>query len=224
MNLRLLRLKKIKAMCDKCTVYTCVEVNPTRDAPLFCSTKNYEDVLKEVTSRYKSGEDKVLAKAVKSVNTRSNRRWPRIKETIEFAKEIGAKRIGLAFCIGLKDEAKLLCQIFEAHDLEVFSVCCQVGHRKLLDQLISENEPILCNPIAQAEILNKNKTDLNILFGLCVGDDALFSKYSNALVTTLVVKDKVLCHNPIGPLTHAYTYYKDKLPTKKGVKIHPDFI
>ena len=32
----------------------------------------------------------------------------------------------------------------------------------------------ICNPILQAEILNKEKTDLNIVMGLCVGHDSLF--------------------------------------------------
>ena len=67
---------------------------------------------------------------------------------------------------------------------------------------------IMCNPILQAKILNNEKTDLNVIIGLCVGHDSLFYKYSDALCTTLVTKDKVLAHNPVGALYQTNTYYK----------------
>lgn len=66
----------------------------------------------------------------------------------------------------------------------------------------------LCNPILQAKLLNKEKTDLNVIVGLCVGHDSLFIKYSKALVTTLVTKDRVLGHNPAAALYTSGFYYK----------------
>ena len=54
--------------------------------------------------------------------------------------------------------------------------------------------------------LNAKKTDLNILIGLCVGHDSLFYKYSEALVTTLVSKDRVMAHNTVGALYQADKY------------------
>ena len=65
----------------------------------------------------------------------------------------------------------------------------------------------MCNPIMQAKLLNREKTDLNIVIGLCVGHDSLFYKYSDALCTTLVTKDRVLAHNPVGALYQAGSYY-----------------
>ena len=62
----------------------------------------------------------------------------------------------------------------------------------------------MCNPILQARVLNREKTDLNIAIGLCVGHDALFSKYSDAPVTTLIAKDRVLGHNPVAALYSGY--------------------
>ena len=55
--------------------------------------------------------------------------------------------------------------------------------------------------------MNAEKTELNIVMGLCVGHDSLFNKYSEALVTTLVVKDRVLGHNPAAALYNANSYY-----------------
>ena len=79
-----------------------------------------------------------------------------------------------------------------------------------------ENPPPTCskcgvvwqNPIAQAKILNRAKSDMNIIVGLCVGHDMLFAKYSKAPVTTLVVKDRVTNHNPAAVLYGLNFYYK----------------
>ena len=65
-----------------------------------------------------------------------------------------------------------------------------------------------CNPIAQAQLLNQAGTDMNILVGLCVGHDMLFTKYSDAPVTTLVAKDRVTGHNPVAVLYGQNHYYK----------------
>lgn len=66
----------------------------------------------------------------------------------------------------------------------------------------------MCNPILQAQMLNKEHTDINIVMGLCVGHDSLFYKYADALTTTLVTKDRVLGHNPVAALNTVDSYYK----------------
>jgi len=65
----------------------------------------------------------------------------------------------------------------------------------------------MCSPIAQAMVLNEEKTDFNIMLGLCVGHDSLFMKYARAFCTVLVAKDRVLAHNPYAALYTASTYY-----------------
>ena len=69
----------------------------------------------------------------------------------------------------------------------------------------------MCNPIAQAKLLNEEKTDFNIVLGLCVGHDTLFFKSSEAPVTVLAVKDRALAHNPLGALYLSDGYFKNKL-------------
>ena len=117
----------------------------------------------------------------------------RLGETILFAKELGYQKIGLAFCVGLSEE------ILSKH-FEVVSVCCKVcGINKKdfgLQQISPENPEVMCNPAGQAELLNQAESELNIICGLCVGHDAIFSKVSEAPVTTLIAKDRVLAHNP----------------------------
>ena len=59
----------------------------------------------------------------------------------------------------------------------------------------------------QARYLNSLGTDLNIMMGLCVGHDSLFIRNSEAPVTVMVVKDRVLGHNPAAALYMANTSY-----------------
>lgn len=68
----------------------------------------------------------------------------------------------------------------------------------------------MCNPIAQALILNRVGTELNIVLGLCVGHDTLFIMYSKAPVTYLAVKDRVTGHNPLAAI-YARNYFRARL-------------
>jgi uncharacterized metal-binding protein len=63
-------------------------------------------------------------------------------------------------------------------------------------------------------LLNEEKTDFNVLLGLCVGHDSLFLKYAEAYSTVLVTKDRVLAHNPAGALYTSGSYYERML--RKG--------
>jgi uncharacterized metal-binding protein len=131
---------------------------------------------------------------------------------IEFARAMGYKRLGIAFCIGLSAEAETIHEILVQH-FEVFSVCCKVcGIPKKtlqLEALRGNKEAAMCNPIGQAMTLNKEQTDLNLIVGLCMGHDIAFTANSEAPVSTLVVKDRVLAHNPLGAIYSGY--YKRRL-------------
>lgn len=80
----------------------------------------------------------------------------------------------------------------------------------------------MCNPVSQAELLNRAGCEFNVVMGLCVGHDSLFFRHSEAPATVLVTKDRVLAHNPIGALQLADSYYSriwgderpEKLPAK----------
>lgn len=80
---------------------------------------------------------------------------------------------------------------------------------------IEEFEP-MCNPITQAKILNKAKTDFNIMLGLCIGHDSLFLKYVKGLTTVFPVKDRVTGHNPMVPLYTTRSYYQRMMKMKYG--------
>jgi uncharacterized metal-binding protein len=137
---------------------------------------------------------------------------------MEFAKKMNFARLGVACCIGLAQEGKVLTDILESNGFKVTSVFCKTGGVPKEELGLKDSEKVrpgnfepICNPVAQALIMNKAKTELNIIVGLCVGHDSTFIKYSKAPVTVLVAKDRVLCHNPVGALYTAKGYYKHRL-------------
>ncbi|MDR1159478.1 MAG: DUF1847 domain-containing protein [Syntrophomonadaceae bacterium] len=145
-------------------------------------------------------------------------RLTRVEETIAFARRIGAERIGIATCIGLMNETRALVKILDAHEIKSYCAICKVGSIDKTEVGIPEELKVqpgcyesICNPVMQAEILNREQTGLNVIMGLCVGHDSLFIKYSQAPVTVLVVKDRVLAHNPVGALNGIGFYYKKLL-------------
>jgi len=129
---------------------------------------------------------------------------------------MGWKRLGVAYCGGLTNEARHVVNILEHAGLDVYFVSCKCGNidktalgvpkEYKIANLYGEPDRFEagCNPIVQAEVLNSEKLDLHIIVGLCIGHDIQFTKYSNAPVTTLIVKDRVTGHNPMVSLYSAY--------------------
>lgn len=153
------------------------------------------------------GPDLTSMKVSASIEARYYMQKTRLEELILYAKEMGYKKLGLAFCVGLENEAKVIQKILEK-DFEVFSVCCKISGIDKgdydLEKLRPGNFDPTCNPITQAEMLEKKGTQLNIIIGLCIGHDILFTQHSAASVTTLIVKDRVLAHNPAGAIYSGY--------------------
>jgi uncharacterized metal-binding protein len=149
-----------------------------------------------------------LHSAATAIEARHYCKEPRIRETMLFAREMGYRKLGLAFCIGLAAEAEVIAEIL-GREFEVASVCCKVcGIDKQslgLEQILPDKKrETMCNPVGQATLLNEAGTDFNILCGLCVGHDVIFNMISRAPVSTLIVKDRVLAHNPVGAIYSRY--------------------
>jgi uncharacterized metal-binding protein len=211
--------------CALCKPKYCHEgINEGKKLPGFCPMKNFKDLIHNAKKKYSDVDikDFFLSAALtekEAYDEKSARGQgkiipvrPRIREIAEFAKKIGAKKIGMAFCSGLSDEASKAHAILEAHDLEVISVICSCGGIDKEDVGIPAEYKIrspekfeaTCNPILQAELLNQAETAFNVLVGLCIGHDMLFTQHSDSPVTTLIVKDRFTGHNPIISL---YTRY-----------------
>ena len=142
----------------------------------------------------------------------------RLEEIMLYARRMKMKKLGIAFCIGLTNEARTLDRILTTNGFEVRSACCkvcgidksQLGVRKMGPE--DANEAV-CNPIGQALRLNACGTEMNIVVGLCIGHDMLFARHSEAPSTTFIVKDRVLSHNPVGAIYSSYY-----LETKFGLE------
>lgn len=194
--------------------------------PGYCPSQDHMDVIQESFDLYKGdGIDAKMAQVAARVeglcyepipgSDAVNARWTRVEDTIAFAKLMEYQKIGIATCIGLLEETDRLASILKAQGFDPMSVCCKAGSIDKLKLGLSEADKIrpetfepACNPVAQAQLLNRAETDMNIIVGLCVGHDILFTKYSDAPVTTLVVKDRVAGHNPVSVLYGQNFYYK----------------
>ena len=138
----------------------------------------------------------------------------RLQETAEFAKAMGYKKLGMSFCIGLNAEARYIAKYFKQQGFEFYSVCCkncsfpkkELGLKQVKPELEHE---AMCNPKFQAKFLAEKGVELYISCGLCVGHDAIFNMNAEGPVTNLVVKDRLLAHNPLGAIYSRY--WKRKL-------------
>ena len=184
--------------------------------PDFCLTTNMDkDVLEEALALYADEENKRSMIAAAEVEYTYYGKMTRIEEIAEYAKRMGFTKIGIAACVGLMNEARILARFLRHKGFEVYGVACKAGvipkHEIGIPQECEGIGRNTCNPILQAKLLNKIGTQLNVVVGLCVGHDSMFYKYSDALVTTAVTKDRVLGNNPVAALYTADSYYKKKL-------------
>jgi uncharacterized metal-binding protein len=141
--------------------------------------------------------------------TRANARpdWCRIEEVMEFARQFGARHLGITFCVGLRREAGTLSELLRVNGFEVSSACCKTGSvpKETLGigeaQKVRPNQPeMICNPLAQAELLNRAGVDLVLLLGQCVGHDSATMMHLEAPALPVVAKDRVLAHNTVAAL------------------------
>jgi len=203
--------------CAYCppTVRACRHGESETRGPGFCPSKVDEEGIERAWERYEDPEVRRVAYASALVESEGYCRWTRVEEICAFARKMGFTRIGIATCISMVDLARTLSGILESHGFEVASAACKNGgvpkERLGLrdeDKIRPGTYEAMCNPLAQAELLNDAGCELNIVLGLCVGHDSLFFKHSKGLATTLVAKDRVLAHNPVGALQLADTYFQ----------------
>ena len=226
--------KILYTQCAYCDGGTCCPAADLNDplpsiekAPTACPMRQYEQVVREGITHYHRSNIQEFARRASiqeaqcyefdGQNLRT--RIPRIEEIMQFAAKCNYTSLGLAFCIGLRREAREVSKIFEAGGFDVASVCCKVGRTPKESIGVTGEEKIrgpdamesMCNPIVQAELLNRQEVDLAVMLGLCVGHDTLFLKYCKVPCTVLAVKDRVLGHNPLAAIYLSSTPYYGRL-------------
>jgi len=179
------------SQCALCRVKEKACRLPNGIGPDFCPTKNHKKAIEKGLEEYRKPECKEFA------------RMASLQEAEGYAG-----RHARAY-------TRALTEILKAQGFEVVSVVCKAGctPKELIgikDEekvFVGKFEP-MCSPIVQAMILNEEKTEFNILVGLCVGHDSLFFKYSEAFTTVFITKDRVLGHNPAAALYTSRSYYR----------------
>jgi len=203
-------------ICAVCGTKACSAAPGTKQPPPFCPMLAEPELLQQVQQTYVEREDlRRLAQESARTESAGYCRTTRVEDTMDFARRIGAKRLGIAHCVGLMEEAKAARNIFLAGGFEVYTVCCTVGSIPKEIIGLEDREKVrpgqyeaLCSPLGQAALLNKAGTQLNVVIGLCVGHDSLFFMHSQAPATVLIAKDRVLGHNPVACLYTSHSYYR----------------
>ncbi|MEM4000859.1 MAG: DUF1847 domain-containing protein [Saccharolobus sp.] len=203
--------------CAICSGKFCFEGSFKEDfLPNFCPMRIFKEVIEEVKTKHYNDTTIQKIYSVSAIVEKENYKningelvatKPRIRELIEFCKRMEFKTLGIAFCVGLSEEAFRIVKILNDQGFTVHSVCCKCGSLDKSSLGLPEDYKITpltfeaaCNPLLQAELLNKVGTQLNIIVGLCIGHDILFTMKSVAPVTTLIVKDRLTGHNPVASL------------------------
>ena len=231
--------KKSYSQCARCAAKTCYPfalvkdpLPPVDEAPETCPMRNYPTLIKKAAERYREESVRKFARLASVQEAECyeltgdglKTKITRIEEIVQFSRKCGFKRLGLAFCIGLREEARQVATIFEDNGFEVVSVCCKVGRVPKEAIRVAPEEKIalpemfepMCNPIAQAEIINAEDVHLAVQLGLCVGHDSLFIRHCQPLTTVLAVKDRVLGHNPLAAVYLSKSPYYSRLRRSAG--------
>jgi uncharacterized metal-binding protein/predicted Fe-Mo cluster-binding NifX family protein len=186
--------------CFACRDHLCLQGSP-------CAADKYANDF--------HGFDQEIVRVLEAsldVSSERERTLCRLSELIYFCLEMRYQRLGLAYCVDLQEPAETLARVLRRFFV-VHPVCCKIGGVVVSDPTTAPQgkwaqRQVACNPRGQAEVLNRIGTDINVLVGLCIGTDCLFSRFSDAPVTTLFVKDKSLANNPIGAVYSDY-YLKE---------------
>ena len=216
------------ASCAACEVERANRICMTEEGKGYkgCPTLTKKQILEEANREYEDPRTREFSRqaSIQEAACYANRHQrpyvlqpskTRIVEICEFAQRMGYQRLGLAFCAGLANEAAVVEKILQKSGFAVISVLCKAGRTPKEQIGLTDEDKIyqgkhesMCNAIYQARILNHEKTDLNVLLGLCVGHDSLFFRFAEAPTTVLAVKDRVTGHNPLVPIYLSETYYQ----------------
>lgn len=213
------------ALCEVPVAERACKTTPGK-GPASCPTKQHDNLKSSALAAYDDENLSEFARqaSIQEAEGYTNREKsyaelkpvkPRIEEIIEFAQKMNYQHLGLAFCVGLRNEAQIVERLLLQRGFNVSSVICKIGNIDKNeigladDQKIVLNTPeAMCNPVFQAQALNAEKTDLNIVLGLCVGHDSIFFKESEAPCTVFAVKDRLLGHNPLAAIYTLDSYYR----------------
>ena len=112
--------------CVKCKIVKKICRDPEGNGPKFCPTRAKREIIERALEEYHKPEIKEFARqaSIQEGECYANRdrkpyimhpTKPRIEETMEFARKMGYKKLGVAFCGGVTHEAGMVVEILEKH-------------------------------------------------------------------------------------------------------------
>ncbi len=106
-------MTKDEMSCIDCAITNCIAMD--KKFPDFCPTINKveEKDKQEVLELYSLEENKKSMIAAAEVEYEGYGKLTRVEEIMEYAKKINAKKLGIATCVGLINEARILAKIFK---------------------------------------------------------------------------------------------------------------
>jgi len=177
--------------CADCSSYMC-RTGTVEAAPDNCPMREEYPPFDEL---YTTDHRKRFAYEAALVESAGYCRWTRLQEVGEFAKRMGYTKLGIIHCPDTAREAG-----------RVSSLLADYGIETLLPPLSDH-----CSPIEQARWLEDNGSEFNVVAGMCVGHDSLFVRHSRVPVTSLIVRDLRLRHNPAVALYTSRSYLRNAL-------------
>ena len=210
--------------CSECGARNCYRNDS--QYPSFCLTEADPEGTESVRNLYQEDNDvSRLLKVAGDIESEFYGRMTRLEETITLAKRLEVKKLGIASCYALMNESSVFAKCVRSAGIEPRTVICKIGSIDKGELGVPDEKKLLpghkeanCNPVLQARTLNEWGSEFNVVMGRCGGHDALFNMNSKAPVTTLVVKDRVLGHNPAAAIYLSKTFYARILDFKKYPK------
>ena len=161
--------------------------------------------------------DQRMVDVARDLNYEEDSRLCRLSELVYFSLEMNYRSLGVAYCSDLFHPAAVLTRVLRRF-FTVHPVCCKIHLPNTVSAGVageSFDPAKCCNPVGQAEHLNRIGTDMNIIVGLCIGADCVFARSSHAPVTTLFNKDRALANNPIGAV-YSERYLREAVESAGG--------
>ena len=117
----------MKADCANCKTHACYTQGTN------CTGIDRETILEAYTE-----DERRMMKAAAYVEGTFYSNITRLQETAEFAKAMGYKKLGMAFCIGLNAEARYIARYYKQQGFEFYSVCCKACSFNKKEGLLQE--------------------------------------------------------------------------------------
>ena len=118
--------KSFLPTCASCKTQACYS-GLKEKAPENCPMVVERALLKETIDSYSENMVGSLACCSARIESEGYCNWTRVEEIINFARSANYKRIGLAYCIGLRREAAKFNEIMINNGFEMVSVVCKTS-------------------------------------------------------------------------------------------------